>query len=83
MHGAAKIFLGAIMMIGSVYAVYYSIGTTWDLWSAFLTVLMGVIPLLIFLVGLFIVWLELDELKIEKELKKEGKLKPAKRTKKR
>jgi len=38
---------------------------------AFLTVLEGTIPPFIALIGLFIVWLELDELRIERELKQE------------
>ncbi|MCX8179226.1 MAG: hypothetical protein N3E38_00595 [Candidatus Aenigmarchaeota archaeon] len=36
-----------------------------------LTVLEGTIPPFIALIGLFIVWLELDELRIERELKME------------
>ncbi len=41
--------------------------------SDFVTVLNGALPPLVFLLGLFIVWLEYDELKIERELKKEEK----------
>ncbi len=33
--------------------------------------LQGSVPLFFMLIGLFVVWLELDELKMEKELKKE------------
>ncbi|MBL7169551.1 MAG: hypothetical protein ISS48_00855 [Candidatus Aenigmarchaeota archaeon] len=36
-------------------------------------VLQGMIPGLVMLIGLFVVWLELDEWRIEKELKKEEK----------
>jgi len=36
-----------------------------------ITILNGAIPVIVFLLGIFIVWLELDELKIEKELAKE------------
>jgi len=36
-----------------------------------LTVLEGSVPPFIALIGLFIVWLELDELRIERELKQE------------
>jgi len=48
---------------------------------AFLTVLEGTIPPFIALIGLFIVWLELDELRIERELKQEeeGEEKPKKK----
>ncbi|MBU5689850.1 MAG: hypothetical protein QXM68_03040 [Candidatus Aenigmatarchaeota archaeon] len=38
---------------------------------AFLTVLEGTVPPFLALIGLFIVWLELDELRIERELKQE------------
>jgi uncharacterized membrane protein YciS (DUF1049 family) len=37
----------------------------------FLIVLTGVIPPFLILVGLFVVWLEIDELKAERELKRE------------
>ena len=37
----------------------------------FLTVINGAIPVLVFLLGIFIVWLEWDELRIERELKAE------------
>ena len=37
----------------------------------FLVVLTGVIPPFLILVGLFVVWLEIDELKAERELKRE------------
>ncbi len=71
MHPILKIILGAIMIIGSVYAVINY--PDWELLSAFITVVKGVVPALVFLIGLFIVWLELDELRIEKELKTEEK----------
>ncbi len=71
MNPIGKMLIGAIMMVGSVYAVYSSIGTPYDLWNAFIIVLEGVIPPVIFIIGLYIVWLELDEMKIEKELKAE------------
>jgi len=41
------------------------------LWKSLVILLTGSIPPFFILIGLFIVWLELDELKIEKELKKE------------
>lgn len=37
------------------------------------TLLNGAIPVIVFLLGIFIIWLELDELKIERELAKEEK----------
>src|SRR3989338_1458643 len=41
------------------------------LWQSLVTLLVGSIPPLVMLIGLFVVWLELDEWRIEKELKKE------------
>jgi hypothetical protein len=44
---------------------------TGEAFSDFLVVLNGGLPPLIFLIGIFIVWLEYDEWKIEKELARE------------
>ena len=44
-------------------------GISW--WSNFLVVLTGVIPPLLLLVGIFVVWLEADELGADKEMKAE------------
>jgi len=41
--------------------------------DSFVTVLMGVIPVFLILLGLLIVWLEVDEIKMEEELRKEEK----------
>lgn len=80
MNVAAKILGGLIMMAGSAYVVYWSTQTPWNLWNAFVTVVEGVVPALVFLIGLFVVWLEVDEMKIEKELKlEEAKAKRAKK----
>ena len=68
-----KLLIGAIMVIGSVAVVWYSRGTSYDLWEAFKVVVMGIVPAMVFLLGLFIMWLELDEIKIERELAKEEK----------
>jgi cell division protein FtsX len=67
----AKMFIGVLLMVGSVVAVIASIGTQFDLLKALITVVLGVVPALVFLIGVFIVWLEWDELKIERELAKE------------
>ena len=85
MHPVGKMIIGIILMAVSVAAVWYTHtgpqrGTTWDLWIAFKTVVLGIIPALIFIIGLFVVWLEIDEFKIEKELAaEEKKAKRAKR----
>lgn len=44
-------------------------------WLDLKVLLNGGIPVAAFLIGLFIVWLEMDELRIEKELKTEEKKK--------
>ena len=69
MNPIAKVIVGLILMGISVYAVYYYE----SLLPAFITVVKGIVPAFVFLLGLFIVWLELDELRIEKELKTERK----------
>jgi len=69
LHPIIKILVGAILLIGSVAVIYrYTLDEFW-------LVLKGIVPPMVALVGLFIVWLELDELKIERELKKEKKKK--------
>lgn len=72
MHPIVKLIIGAIMIIGSVAAVFYSTGPN-NLLDSFKTVVKGILPAAVFLLGIFIVWLELDELKIERELKKESR----------
>ncbi len=65
-----KILIGAILVMGSVWWVlqgsvqYLQRDGVQD----FLALLNGGLPPLVFLIGLFIVWLELDELRIEGEL---------------
>ena len=66
-----KILIGAVLIIGSVWWVLQ--GSAQFLngrpgLNDFITVVNGAIPPLIFLIGLFVVWLELDELRIESEL---------------
>lgn len=67
----AKMFIGVLLMVGSVVAVIVSTTTPYNMLQALITVVLGVVPALVFLIGLFIVWLEWDELRIEKELAKE------------
>ena len=65
-----KIIIGAILVVGSVWWVLK--GSMLYLGRSgvddFITIINGGLPPLIFLIGLFVVWLELDELRIEKEL---------------
>lgn len=78
MHAAAKILLGLIIIaVGfgffldspSVGLWQSMTGINW--WNNFVIVLTGVIPALLILVGIFIVWLEADEVSAEKEMKAE------------
>ena len=66
----AKIIIGVLLVIGSVWWVLR--GSMQYLGRSgvddFISILNGGLPPLIFLIGLFVVWLELDELRIEKEL---------------
>lgn len=61
-------------MVGSAWTIYkYTLMEFW-------IILQGIIPPLVFILGLFIVWLELDELRIERELRaEERKVAKAKR----
>ncbi|MEM5802210.1 MAG: hypothetical protein QXQ18_02380 [Candidatus Aenigmatarchaeota archaeon] len=73
MHPVGKILIGILLLIGSAWWVLQGsaqyLGRSGV--SDFVTVLNGALPPLVFLIGLFIVWLEYDELKIERELRKE------------
>lgn len=78
MHAAVKIIVGLILLViglglfanGIIPGLNIAVlGTYWL--NAFIAVLQGVIPILLILLGLFIVWLEVDELKAQKELSKE------------
>lgn len=85
MHVAVKIIIGLVLLaIGlgmfadsTVYNILpnnlpLGLGTV-DWLGALMSVLQGVVPVMLILIGLFIVWLEADELKAEKEIKKEEK----------
>jgi len=65
MHPIAKIVIGATLIVGSAWVVYkYTLDEFW-------LIVKGIVPPLVFIVGLFIVWLEYDKLRIERELKQE------------
>jgi flagellar biosynthesis component FlhA len=55
--------------------IHFFQGTPYELHlrASLWTMLQGVIPPFVLVVGLFIIWLELDEWRIEKELKEEEK----------
>ena len=78
MHGAVKVIIGLVLIIiglgllanGTLFDIT-TLGTFWL--KNFLVTLTGVIPPFLIVIGLFVVWLELDEMKAEKELKAEEK----------
>ena len=92
MHPIAKMLIGIILMAAAAYwvwktpiypASYLGVQQGTNLYD-FIVVLNGAIPPLVFLIGLFIVWLEYDEWKIERELRaEEEKAKRRSRRKKR
>ena len=79
MNAAAKLLIGLILiaiglglLIDSVLPILGGKGTLGiDWFGNFIVVLTGVIPPFLILLGLFVVWLEMDEMKAEKELKRE------------
>ena len=87
MHPAIKMLIGIILLVVPLgfYAfefIYILPGTEKPfnilgaevyLLKSLWTVLQGIIPPFLIIVGLFIIWLELDEWRIEKELKIEEK----------
>ncbi len=79
MHAAVKILVGLfIIVVGFGLFVDSVYGNRWtgvniNWWHNFKIVVTGFIPPLLILIGLFIVWLEADEIKAGKELKEEFK----------
>lgn len=75
MHPVGKIIIGIILIVGSVWWVIQGSGRF--LFRSgiqdFLTVVNGALPPIVFLIGVFVVWLELDEIRIERELATEEK----------
>ncbi len=73
MNPLAKAFIGILIMIATValvvYDYYHNLGL--GLLPAIITVIKGTVPPLVFMFGLFLFWLEIDEWKIERELEKE------------
>lgn len=77
MHVAVKVLIGLILIIIGLALFVLSpmpiLGYTIDWIRNFVIVLTGVIPIFLIVVGLFVVWLELDELKAQRELAREEK----------
>ena len=72
MGAMLKILIGAILVIAAVSYVYTN---QYGAWSDFLTVVNGTVPAFVGLIGLFVIWLELDEIKISRSLKEAEKKK--------
>jgi len=74
MHPAAKIVIGLVLIIIGlglfVDSVMPIVGTGIEWLTNFVIVLTGIIPIFLIVIGLFVVWLEVDELRAQKELKK-------------
>jgi len=68
MHPVVNMLIGAVLLIGGIAYVYTN---QYGAWSDFLTVVNGIVPAFVALIGVFIIWLELDELKVQRELKAE------------
>lgn len=81
MNAAVKILLGLVfialglgLFVDSVTPIMGTVGTWGINWlDNFMIVLTGTIPALLILLGLFVVWLEVDEIKAEKEIRAEEK----------
>ncbi|MCC5994403.1 MAG: hypothetical protein LM587_02330 [Candidatus Aenigmarchaeota archaeon] len=84
MHPLAKAFIGVLVVLAALYYIFVGIpGYLRPALPDVLTVLNGAVPIVVILLGTFIVWLEWDEWKIERELaKEEKKLEKEKRRKK-
>lgn len=74
MNPLAKAFIGVLIVLVALYYIFAGIpGYLKPALQDVLTVLNGAIPIFVILLGVFIVWLEWDEWKIERELAKEEK----------
>ena len=79
MNTLVKLAIGAILVIAAVMYIYdesYSMSLLGHSSRAdLITVLNGTIPAFVGLIGLFVIWLELDEWKIERSIKSSKKKK--------
>ena len=74
--GAAKKIIGGFILIIIGLALFVDsitpfMGSGIEWVSNFIIVLTGIIPILLILIGLFVVWLEIDELKVQREMNKQ------------
>jgi Na+/H+-dicarboxylate symporter len=74
MHPLLKALIGIVIATIGIYITLYGIpGVIGSLKQQVITVILGAIPILLVIFGIFIAWLYYDEWKIEKELEKEEK----------
>lgn len=81
MHPLIKILIGIVFLVVplGLYAnellfdnpISLPVIGELNLLRSLLIIIQGMVPPFVMLIGLFIIWLELDEWKIEKELKRE------------
>jgi len=79
MNTMAKMLLGILLIVIPLSMYLYEVyndnlvvmGIEFNFWGSLWTVIQGTIPPMLVLLGLFIVWLELDEWKLNKELESE------------
>ncbi len=72
MGAAVKLVLGLVVLIVGLFLWVDSVWlhfTQVAWWQSFVSIIFGIVPFLLVLVGIFVVWLEIDELKANKELK--------------
>ena len=63
MNAIIKIIIGVLLLVSSVMYIYTN---QYGAWRDFLTVFNGTVPAAAGLLGFFIIWLELDEMKVKK-----------------
>ena len=79
MGPVGKIIIGLVLLLVGLGLYADSTGLLWkpvtgiDWLGNLIVLITGSLPAFLLLIGLFIVWLELDELKMEKELEEELK----------
>jgi hypothetical protein len=75
MSALIKLLVGAVLMVAAVWWVVQGSDILIQRSGLIdlVSLLNGGIPLGIFLIGIFVVWLELDEIRIEREIKAEEK----------
>jgi hypothetical protein len=81
MHAIVKILIGLLLIVAGFGLFVDSVlwnyvgrltGMSISWWHNFVVVVTGIIPAFLILIGIFVVWLEADELKAEKEIGSES-----------